>query len=294
MKNFFLLSFILILSANVYSQKGFYFSPIIELNKWYANKDQSYKITTAQGYELRIKTNQFFFDFMADFGLHLGYRTKHYFLETGISIVNTGMGITYNIMSHYPSNSIFSNGINQYRGADALEEGGSMTFAKIPFKVGIKVFGGDSLNISRKLRWQVFCFGGLEYLFQSHLNNGYIHSVSYNIDEQGHEITISFELLQYQKLRHTLLGNVGFMVKTYTKKGRTLLNLSLDFSQSLQPHYFVEKSKVEITNYDGTTYTTYIVTRGSSMNFSISTDIYPKNWFKKKQQMDEFKKLYLK
>ena len=79
------------------------------------------------------------------------------------------------------------------------------------------------------------------------------------------------------------------MLKGYNKKGRTIVNFSVHFSQGIK-NVRTTYTAFKITNYDGTVYKSYIGSKSSGLYFTLSTDLYPKNWFKKKEQLDYYKK----
>ena len=290
MNRFFLMCFIT-LSANAYSQKGFYIRPLIDSKKWYANREQSFSVTTAQGFVVDIKSENVFTNSGADIGLCFGYRTKRHFFETGISQNRTCTGIRYRIFNQFPNNPTIPTGtIEYYGGYYVADEYGSFSWAKIPIRMGIRVFGSDSVLSGRKLRWEGFWYFGLDYLFGTRLTNGSSDGNIFTIDEQGHQISVYMEYKTTNTLKHSLLGNTGFMIKTFTKKGRSLLNISLDFSQSLQPNRIIDQTTITIANYDGKSYSHNMKSRGSNFTLTLSTDLYPKNWFRKRQQLAEFRK----
>lgn len=277
------------LSANVYSQKGFYIRPTVQAKKWFINREQSFKITTAQGYVVNIKSDNFSTDEGFDLGLCLGYRAKRYFFESGISRDLTGVGMSYQILSQYENNFTPSANANKYFTYYVSTASGSFTWLKIPFRMGLKLFGNDSIVAGRKLRWEGFWYGGIDYLFQYGLSTRQITGHSFIIDEQDHELNVYYDIGGEIELVRTWLVNTGFMIKTHTKKGRPFLNLSIDFSQSLRPKTIVDQAKITVVNYDGMSYSSIIKARGSSFTITLSKDLYTKNWFKKKQQLQQYK-----
>ena len=254
---------------NVYSQKGFYLHPTIETKQCFTNRDKSYSITTQQGLVVNVKSFNMPTVGGADLGLLIGYRTKFFFFETGISQNGTLEGITM-------LNPYFGKDIKSPLAAGKITlMSGSNSLNKLPFRIGFKVFGEDSIVAQRKLRWQGFVYGGIDYLYStkpgigaSDISNGFV------IDAAQHYLSVDFVQDLDLKRRHALFGNVGFMIKTYTKKGRTFLNISLDYRQTLQPNNILDVNKVVIQNYDGSTYTSIFKTRGSCFTFTFSTDIY--------------------
>lgn len=275
------------LSANVYSQKGFYLRPTIQTKKWYINREQSFRVTTAQGFVVDIKSDNFGGDAGADLGLCIGYRTKRYFFESGLSQDRTGVGMSYQVITQDANSPIFSS--KEYFVNNVIEFGGKFTWLKLPFRTGVKIFGSDSIIEGRKLLWEGFWYGGIDCLFQYGLSTRQITGRSFIIDEQNHEFSVYYDIGGETKLSRTYLFNSGFMIKTYTKKGRPFLNFSIDFSQSLKPKTIVDDAKIIVVNYDGMSYSSIIKARGSCLTITFSKDIYTKNWFKKKQQLQQYK-----
>jgi hypothetical protein len=261
------------LSANVYSQKGFYIRPLVDSKKWYLNRDQSFSVTTPQGYNLHVKSNNYFTDAGADLGICFGYRTRRYFYEIGVSQGRTGVGADVFGLS-------YDSFLKSYSEANLYMENGKYLLLKIPLKMGVKVFGGDSLTTGRKLRWQGFLYGGLDFLFQINGFSSDTTEITYISDIQGDAVNYYYISPDDIMKRKTILGNVGFMLKAYTKKRRNLFNVSVDFSQSLLLHNYFDENKIVIVNYDGTTYSHPLTSRGSSITFTISKDIYFKKQYK--------------
>lgn len=277
------------LSANVYSQKGFYLRPLVQTKKWNINREQSIKVTTAQGFILDIKSDKFTGDAGADLGLCMGYSSNRYFFESGISQDRTGVGINYQILTQVEKFNTLTTNANNYFCNKISITSGKFTWLKIPFRMGVKLFGNDSIMVGRKLRWEGFWYGGIDCLFQYGLSTRQITGHSFIIDEQNHELSVYYDIGGENKLSRTYLINSGFMIKTHTKKGRPFLNFSIDFSQSLKPKTIVDDAKIIVVNYDGMSYSSIVKARGSSLTITISKDIYTKNWFKKKQQLQQYK-----
>ncbi len=251
----------------MYSQKGFYLHPTIESKKWFPNRNHSFSITTPQGIVVNVKSMNLSTVSGADIGLLIGYRTKNYFFETGISQDRVQQG--FSALNPYSVNNL--NGTPT--GYSSI--GGSANFIKYPFRMGVKLFGSDSMYTERKLRWQGFLYGGVDYLFTRGVAES-AWGTDFVVDTAENTIGIvTFDELDL-KHRHALFANMGFTIKTYTKKGRTLLNISLDYRQTLQPNNILDITKVVIQNYDGHTYSSAFKTRGSCFTLTLSTDIYLK------------------
>jgi hypothetical protein len=257
----------------MYSQKGFYLHPTIESKKWFTNRNNSFSVTTPQGIVLNVKSMNLSTLYGADIGLLIGYRTKNYFFETGISQDRVQQG--FSTINPYTVNNLEYITIT---GSSSIF--GNMNFTKFPFRMGVKLFGADTMYAERKLRWQGFLYGGFDYLF----TRGVAESAwgdEFIVDTAGHSIGIYAVDELDLKHRHALFANMGFMIKTYTKKGRTFLNISIDYKQTLQPNNILDITKVVIQNYDGHTYSSALKTRGSCFTLTLSTDIYLKR--KRKQ-----------
>ena len=145
----------ILFSGDVFGQKGFYLSPILD-HKWYTNNNRSCDIITQQGnvvniYPINSHTDGF------GFGLNAGYQTKNLFFECGLALDHANLGFIIRSTDFHP--------IGHYSGiADYAEYSGKYFFARIPVRAGIKLFGKDSVFINKKLRWQGFLYGGGDYL----------------------------------------------------------------------------------------------------------------------------------
>jgi hypothetical protein len=250
----------------MYSQKGFYLHPTFESKKLFLNRNNSFSVTTPQGIVLNVHSMNLSTVSGADIGLLIGYRTKNYFFETGISQDGTLQGFT--VLNPYSVNNLENGSSTGY-----ISIGGNANFTKLPFRMGVKLFGGDTMYSERKLRWQGFLYGGLDYLFTRGVAES-VWGTEFIVDTAGHSIGIGTVNELDLKHRHALFANMGFMIKTYTKKGRTLLNISIDYKQTLQPNNILDITKVVIQNYDGHTYSSLMKTRGSCFTLTLSTDIY--------------------
>jgi hypothetical protein len=256
----------------MYSQKGFYLHPTFESKKLFLNRNASFSVTTAQGIVVNVHSMNLSTMEGADIGLLIGYRTKNYFFETGISQDRMQQG--FSVLNPNSLNNLHS----AWGGYSSI--GGNANFTKFPFRMGVKLFGADTMYAERKLRWQGFLYGGVDYLFTRGVA-GSASDTEFIVDTAGHSIVISRVNELDLKHRHALFANMGFMIKTYTKKGRTFLNISIDYKQTLQPNNILDITKVVIQNYDGHTYSSALKTRGSCFTLTLSTDIYLKR--KRKQ-----------
>ncbi len=278
MKNYIII-ILTLLSVNMYSQKGFYLRPLIE-HKYHANGDLPYEVTTAQGYTIKVTPYRMYGGRWYDIGLYVGYRTKNYFFETGWSQDqgNQGVRLSASSSNPYDSSSFINAAIEDYMG---------MMFNKFPLRMGIKLFGKDSVSTGKTHRWQGFLFGGFDFLSRppipAEVGGGY----TFITDKLGH--TVEYESQLGSNSRYGGLKTIGFMLKGYNKKGRSILNFSVHFSQGVKNSQTTFMS-VKFTNYDGTVYKSAVQSKSSGLYFSLSADLYPKNWFKKKEQLEYYRK----
>jgi hypothetical protein len=277
MKKYFLIS-LTILSVNVYSQKGFYLRPLLE-NKINANGDIPYEVKTAQGYVVKVTPLRFYGEHWYDLGLYMGYRTKKYFFETGWSPDGGNEGIRLSASTLNPLDSSFYNFTEK--------ETMGASFNKFPLRIGVKIFGKDTVLAGKTLRWQGFLYGGLDVLTRPPINAEVGGGDVFVIDKLGH--TVEYESRLRSNQRYTQLRTIGFMLKGYNKKGRSVVNFSVHFSQGLRSLY-TTYMEIKFTNYDGTIYKSFVSSKSSGLYFSLSKDIYPKNWFKKKEQLEYYRK----
>ena len=162
-----------------------------------------------------------------------------------------------------------------------------MAYSKIPLRMGIKLFGKDSVSTGKTHRWQSFLFGGFDLLIRPSIPAETGGSNTFVTDKLGH--TVKYESQLGSDIRYGGLYTIGFMLKGYNKKGRSILNFSVHFSQGTR-YGQTSYMNIKFTNYDGTVYRSAVISKSSGLYFSLSTDIYPKNWFKKKDQLEYYRK----
>jgi hypothetical protein len=266
------------LSVNLYSQKGFYLRPIVE-HKVHVNNDHPYDVTTAQGYTIRVTPINFYTSQGFDIGFYAGYRAKNCFFETGWSQDqgNQGVRLTATTFERYD---------NSFHKTEIVYSVG-MEYNKYPFKIGLKLFGKDSISANKKLRWQCFLYGGIDLLTRPPIpaenGSGYVFITNKYGD------SVIYESQLGSNIRWGRLNTIGLMLKAYNRKGRTVLNLSVHYSQGARNQQITFTS-LKFTNYDGTVYKSWVGSKGSGLYFSVSTDIYPMNFFKKKQKQADYHK----
>jgi len=249
------------------AQKGFYLRPAIECD-WNSNRNQSYIVPSPQG-GIPIKSAQLFtmsgFD---NIRFYLGYRINNYFFETGYLENDIGFSI-----KEYGSYLYWGN-INANRNHEdpsSITAAGS--FYRIPVRMGKKLWGKDFIQTSRKWYWQGFVFGGIDYLYDRNYKQ--------ELAEMQHPAPFATApIIDSVTFPHTFLGSLGFMLKTYNKKGHNMLTISIDFSQTLT-NYQLE-THIETIAVNGQTNTHFITNRGSGLHICIGWDLFPKNWKRKK------------
>lgn len=269
MRIYFLYTLLFLGSVNTYSQKGIYFKPLIE-NTVVTNQGNPYDITTQQGYTLHIRPlNCYYLKGWHDIGLHLGYRTKKVFAEIGVSSSGSNSGFVATGMNYLPN------------GNGYIDESTSRTgimYTKYPLRMGVRLFGNDSLRKGNKKRWECFLYGGIDLLKRP--GNGVmdISGMEYIINTNQDTVV----LLRKSEVgaAKSYLATIGIMLKGYNKRNRNIFNISIHYSQG---HDVMSWLSMKFINYDGTVYWGKpIKTKGSGLFINISKDIYPSNIFRKK------------
>ena len=277
MKTFCLSLLIIILSANTYSQKGFYLHPIIE-NKFHINPGHSYDVTTLQGYTIHVSPLNFYNYFKGfDIGIHIGYRTKNFFFETGWSSDQANAGARITAAGSLVDSIHFINEITTSMG---------IVYNKYPFRIGIKLFGRDSITIGRSVRWQGFLYGGIDFLRRP--GSGVVQGDGYDFIINSKQEYVRFETIsENTNETRSVLNTMGFILKAYNKKGRNILSLGLHFSRG--HNHILAYNSMKFTNYDGIIYYGLgLVSKGSGLYITFSKDIYPINFFKKNKTTSKF------
>lgn len=265
-----------ILSANVYSQKGFYLKPVIE-HKWHINNDLGYSVTTLQGYNINVRPLNFFTLPGLEMGIHVGYRTKNFLFETGWCTDESSTGMRY-VATGY------SNSIKQYY-TDIFSEIDGVVYNKYPIRAGVKLFGKDSVATGKKLRWQGFLVGGYDILRRREMDEygGYSHTFVINSNQDY----VQQENVYGTQITRSHLWSIGFLLKGYNKKGRNIFNVEVHYSQGARYGQTAYR-KITFTNFDGTEYHSFLQSKGSGLYITFSKDIYPINFFKKNKATSKF------
>jgi|ERR1051326_1239413 hypothetical protein len=270
MKNSFL-SLLIFITANIYSQTGFYLQPTIE-HKWHINSTTPYDITTQQGYVMKIEPINFYDFGLSDFnyGLLCGYQTKKLFFETGWT--GDQLGIDFNIIG--TACSPFDTTYYVYK--SEIKSGA--LFNKYPFRFGLKLLGKDSVPIGKKMRWQCFLYGGIDYLRVQ--GTGQFGSSSWGVIINPNHDAIQFEDYESTNFyRGEILKTIGFIFKSYNKKGKNIINFSIHYSHGNREMYY---SIPKFTNYDQVVYMGLpVFSKGSGLYINVSKDIYPLNIYRK-------------
>lgn len=274
----FILIFFTILTLPIYSQTGFYFHPAIEY-KFDTNRNTPFDIITPQNYTIHIEPRNFTAEKTVFLGLQLGYRNKFCFFEIGWGQDKFASGITISATAYDANKKSYYTKERKHYGGAALN--------KIPLRFGIRLFGKDSVATGKKNRCEGFLFGSIDFLISK--PEASAKNDEFQINPQGDIVSYSYHSgrsfgIQTKK-------TIGLMLKTYTKKGN-----NINFSISYLPSFFGDlffsshyASSIFFTNYDNTTYHYTSSSFGSGLYFCISTDLYTKNWFKKKKDVDYYR-----
>lgn len=264
----YILAVLSLLSIAIYAQRGLYVRPIVE-HKFHTNSGTSFNLVTPQGYTLKVEPINFYAQRGFDIGVYLGYRTKNFFFETGWSQDQGNQGVRVSGLSYYAGDSSFYH--------TELTHMSGIAYNKIPLKAGLKIFGmGDTVKNDKNWNWQGFVYGGLDFL--SRQPGALTQGSSYNFITNKNLDTLKYEAKLGTNVSWSYLGTVGFMLKARNKNGITL-NMSLHYSQGAR-YSHTSYTGLTFTNYDGTTYKSFVSSRSSGIYFSISTDIYPLHLFR--------------
>jgi hypothetical protein len=260
--------FLLFLSVQVFAKKGFYLRPAIE-RKWYANKGFTIPITTQNNYTLIVKPKRFYTAPGFNLGLYAGYRAKNWFAEIGWAQDDANSGIDLILTDYRTYNNVYL--------ASIILDYGGQSYSRYGIKLGIKLFGNDSVASHKKYRWQGFLYGGLEFLIRppipAETGIGIVYYTNANLDSMLYTSYFS------SGIRYGFMGTLGFMLKGYNKKGRNMINFSVHFSQARRYNQ-MSYQKINFYDYkDGSNYETYTFSKGSGLYFTISKDIFiPTKW----------------
>lgn len=253
---------------HTYAQKGFYVRPVLE-HKFNSNSGTSFNIITPQNYILKVEPINFYAQKGLDIGFYLGYRTKNFFFETGWSQDKGSQAVRVSGLTYYAADSTF------YQTELTYTSG--ISFNKIPVKVGVKLFGVDSIPNNKNWIWQGFAFVGLDFLSRQ---SGTIKGEqNFNFITNKNSDTLKYNAQLGGQAKSSYMSTIGVMFKATNKKGLTL-NLSVHYSQGSALSY-TSFTGLTFTNHDGTVYKSFVGSRSSGLYFSISTDIYPVQLFKK-------------
>lgn len=270
--------FCTLVALPIYSQTGYYLHPAIEY-KFDTNRNVPFDITTPQNYTIHIEPRNFTAEKTVFPGLQLGYRSKYWFFETGWGMDKFASGITL-------SGTVYDADKKSYYTKERKHYGGA-ALNKIPLRFGIRLFGKDSVATGKKLRCQFFIFGSIDFLISK--PEAPATNDEFQINPQGDVVSYSYHPgrsfgIQTKK-------TIGLMLKTYTKKGNNI-NFSISYLPSFLGDLFFSShyaSSIYFTNYDNTTYHYTTSSFGSGFYIGLSTDLYTKNWFKKKQDVDYYR-----
>jgi hypothetical protein len=260
-------TFVLLLSivcTLVYGQTGFYFHP--ELNyKFDINNNGPVAIRTTQGFVINQTPNNFTAERTLFIGAMLGYRSKFWYLESGCIQDKWASGITF-------SAKVYDANAQQYKTQKTTFYGGQ-SFYKIPLRLGIKLWGADTVIINKKWRWQGF----LELSINQFILGGSTDSknATFIVNPSGDVLTANY----YSSSTMQQTKAVGLLLKAYNKKGRNI-NFSLNYNLSNEGNIFHTPSPagniITLANYDKALYRSFAFSYGSGIYLGISTDIYLK------------------
>ena len=267
MKNY-IFAVLFLVCIQAYAQKGFYVRPVLE-HKFNSNSGTSFNLITPQDYILKVEPINFYAQKGLDIGFYFGYRTKNFFFETGWAQDKGNQGVRVSGLTYYAEDSTF------YQTELTYTTG--ISYNKIPVKIGVKLFGGDSITNGKNWNWQGFAYVGLDFLSRQ---PGTIKGEqSFNFITSKNSDTLKYNAQLGAQGKSSYMSTIGFMLKATNKKGLTL-NLSVHYSQGSALSY-TSYTGLTFTNHDGTVYKSFVGSRSSGLYFSISTDIYPVHLFKK-------------
>ena len=254
-----------------YSQRGFYIRPSLDY-KLDINSNLAFSITTPQGFTMQTKPRNFTAEPLPFLGLQIGFRKKNWYFETGCTQDKFAAGLVVTATIYNASQQKYeTKHYTEYSGGD---------YNKVPIRLGIRLWGKDTVASYKKWRWQGFITGSLDLYFRKPINKTQNEVFNTNPQNQAVDFYFYSEDIYYFFIKKS----IGFVLKGYTKNGRNI-NFSINgFISRIQ----ADKTPVSavniigFNNFDGKKYGTYYRSYGSGIYFGISTDIFPKDWRKKK------------
>jgi hypothetical protein len=270
--------FCILFSSSLFSQTGFYLHPSIEY-KFDINTNFQINITTIQNYTIHLTPKNITPETIVFAGFQIGYRGKNTFFETGWGQDKFSSGITISATAYdLDKHKYYTKVRKDYGGA---------TFNKIPLRFGIRLFGNDSVATNKKNKWQAFMFGSLDVFIP--VSSDKEKKDVFITNQQGDAINYQFK--SFSMLGIALKTTIGLMLKRKMIKGRNI-NFSLSYLPSYNAGIFSSGTgnTLIFTNYDKTKYLLGNFSDGAGFYLGISSDLFIKNWFHKKQNVAYYKK----
>jgi len=276
----FVLFFILFHSVQGFAQNGFYLRTGIE-RKWHLNSSKPYSVTTAQGFKFDIIPDRFYTYRRFSFNLaaSLGYKNNNFFFEAGWAQDDSNQGVTIIGPNYIPETKTYNTMVT-------IDRTG-VSYSRIPFTIGYKIWGRDSILPKRVLRWDCFFYAGFDILIRPKIAPESGYSQSYLLDSLDHYMI--YESTVGSDIRWGSLCSWGFMFKAYNKQGRSIINFNIQFSQGAlqnQSSY----TKIRFTNYDGMQYKSNVFSKASGIYIGLSKDIVSRRKSKLNKAWEEKQK----
>jgi hypothetical protein len=274
--------FLTILYTHLYAQTGFYIHP--ELNyKLDFNHNGPITIKTNQGFVIEQAPNNFTSERTVFFGAMIGYRRKFWYVESGCIQDKWASGVTLSANVYDASTQLYKKQENIFYGGQS--------FYKIPLRLGIKLWGNDSIKTGNNWRWQYFLELSINEDIRS--NSMATGNAAFIINPNGDALTASY----YSWSNTQQTKAIGIIMKGSNKKGRNL-NVSLTYGFSNAGKIFIPPAPaynfITFTNYDKTTYNTYTQSYGAGIYLGVSTDLYLKNKNKPEAEKIRYEKVVAK
>jgi hypothetical protein len=205
-------------------------------------------------------------------GLQMGYRKKNWFFETGWTQDKFAAGLVVTANIYNTSQQKYeTKHYKEYSGGD---------YNKVPIRLGIRLWGNDTVSSYKKWRWQGFIIGSFDLFFRKPIEKTQKEVFNTNTQNQA----VDFYFYPKEIYSFFIKKSIGFILKGYTKNGRNI-NFSINgFISRIQGNSSPTSDIIIIgfNNFDGKGYNTYYRSYGSGIYFGISTDMFPKDWRKKK------------
>lgn len=277
-----ILLFTILCFGSVYSQNTFYISPVFQ-KKMETNNNIDFNFITPQNLAVSIDVKRAYAVPGFNIGFIFGYRFKNYFFETGWVQDQSGQAFVINTTA-YTNTGVDSTYYNPH-----VSNFTSISFNKYPIRFGLKIAGADSVKLNKKLKWNLFAFGGIDVFKRPPIGISTGSLFEFPVTPAFDKVTIESEFLNFST--KAFLPTIGLTLKGYNKKGRNVINFGLHYSQGLR-RYYTSGTKIVFTNVDGYKYNHAAYSKGSGFYFTISKEINPmyKRQRKIKELQNEYKK----